>query len=68
MFRYTLSSGLPRGGGISSGWPLKRGSTVVTCICCYKKQSQASRLYKLWLMPPDASHAWASACFTSATL
>ena len=29
MFRFTLSSGLSRGGGLSSGWPLKRGSTVV---------------------------------------
>ena len=28
MFRFTLSSGLSRGGGLSSGWPLKRGSTV----------------------------------------
>ena len=24
MFRFTLSSGLSRGGGLSSGWPLKR--------------------------------------------
>ena len=29
MFIYTLSSGLSRGGGILSGWPLKRGSTVL---------------------------------------
>ena len=29
MFRFTLSSGLSRGGGLSSGWPLKRGSTIV---------------------------------------
>ena len=29
MFRFTLSSGLSRGGGLSSRWPLKRGSTVV---------------------------------------
>ena len=28
MFRFTLSSGLSRGVGLSSGWPLKRGSTV----------------------------------------
>ena len=28
MFRFTLLSGLFRGGGLSSGWPLKRGSTV----------------------------------------
>ena len=28
MFRFTLSSGFSRGGGLSSGWPLKRGSTV----------------------------------------
>ena len=28
MFRFTLSSGLSRGGGLLSGWPLKRGSTV----------------------------------------
>ena len=31
MFRFTLSSGLSRGGGLSSGWPLKRGSTVTPC-------------------------------------
>ena len=30
MFRFTLSSGLSRGAGLSSGWPLKRGSTVYT--------------------------------------
>ena len=29
LFRYTLPSGLSRGGGLSSGWPLKRGSTVL---------------------------------------
>ena len=29
MFRFTLSSGLSRGVGLSSGWPLKRGSTVL---------------------------------------
>ena len=28
MFRFTLSNGLSRGGGLSSGWTLKRGSTV----------------------------------------
>ena len=28
MFRFTLASGLSRGGGLLSGWPLKRGSTV----------------------------------------
>ena len=28
LFRFTLSTGLPRGGGLSSGWPLKRGTTV----------------------------------------
>ena len=28
MSRYTLSSCLSRGGGLLSGWPLKRGSTV----------------------------------------
>ena len=28
MFRFTLSSGPSRGGGLSSGWPLKRGFTV----------------------------------------
>ena len=28
MFRFTLSSGHSKGGGLSSGWPLKRGSTV----------------------------------------
>ena len=29
MLRFTLSSGLSKGGGLSSGWPLKRGSTVM---------------------------------------
>ena len=28
MLRFTLPSGLSREGGLSSGWPLKRGSTV----------------------------------------
>ena len=28
MFRFTLSNGLSRGVGLSSGWPLKRGSAV----------------------------------------
>ena len=28
MFRFILSSDLSRGGGLSSGWPLKRGFTV----------------------------------------
>ena len=28
IFMFTLSSGLSREGGLSSGWPLKRGSTV----------------------------------------
>ena len=28
MFRFTLSIGFPRGVGLSSGWPIKRGSTV----------------------------------------
>ena len=29
MFRFTLSSDLSIGGRLSSGWPLKRGSTVL---------------------------------------
>ena len=29
VFRFTLSSGLSREVGLSSGWPLKRGSTVI---------------------------------------
>ena len=29
MFRYTLSSGLSKGGGLLSGWPLKSGSTIL---------------------------------------
>ena len=29
ILRFTLSSGLSRGGGLLSGWPLKRGSTVL---------------------------------------
>ena len=33
MFRFTLSIGLSRGGGLSSGWPLKRGSTVSVKMC-----------------------------------
>ena len=32
IFRFTLSSGLSRGGGLSSEWPLKRGSTVSLVI------------------------------------
>ena len=33
MFIFTLPSGLSREGGLSSGWPLKRGSTVLhSCI------------------------------------
>ena len=28
MFRFTLPIGLSRGVGLSSGWPLKRDSTV----------------------------------------
>ena len=28
MFRFTLSSGVSTGGGLSSGWHLKRGFTV----------------------------------------
>ena len=35
MFRLTLSSGLSRGVGLSSGWPLKRGSTVCICMTSY---------------------------------
>ena len=31
MFRFTVSSDLSRGVGLSSGWPLKRGSTVLAC-------------------------------------
>ena len=30
MFRFTVSNGLSRGVGLSSGWPFKRGSTVYT--------------------------------------
>ena len=30
MFRFTVSNGLSRGVGPSSGWPHKRGSTVFT--------------------------------------
>ena len=32
MFRFTLSSDLSRRGGLSSGWPLKWGSTVLKHI------------------------------------
>ena len=34
MYRFTLSSSLSRGGGLSSGWPLKRGSTICRCHVC----------------------------------
>ena len=44
MFRFTLSSGLFRGGGLSSGWPLKRGSTVIILIISYYTNNE-----KLWL-------------------
>ena len=32
MFRFTMSSGLSRGCDLSSGWPLKRGSTVFKVV------------------------------------
>ena len=32
MFRFTLSSGVSIGDGLSPGWPLKRGSTVIVPI------------------------------------
>ena len=36
MFRFTLSRGLSRGGDLSSGWPLKRGSTVhINATVCH---------------------------------
>ena len=39
LFRFTLSSGLSRGGDLSSGWSLKRVSTVYIyacfCVCMY---------------------------------
>ena len=51
MFRFALKSGLSRGCGLSSGWPLKRGSTeysydsqqvyVETLISCYSVGLQA---------------------------
>ena len=47
MLRFTLSSGLSRGGGLSSGWPLKRGSTVYTCtseICVCNPSSTIHRV------------------------
>ena len=34
MFRFSLSCGLSKGSGLSSGWPLKRGSTVLTYLSC----------------------------------
>ena len=34
MFIFALSSGLSRGGGLSSGWPPKRGSTVHLKYMC----------------------------------
>ena len=37
MFTFTLSSGLSRGVSHSSGWPLKRGSTIFVLI--YKKKN-----------------------------
>ena len=30
MFRFTLSCGLSRGGGLSSGWPLKSGIYIIS--------------------------------------
>ena len=32
MFRFTVSSSLSRGVGLKSGWPLKRGSTVLLML------------------------------------
>ena len=37
MFRFTLSSGLSRAVGLSSGWPLKRGSTVLIKLDLVKR-------------------------------
>ena len=34
MFTFALSSGISRGGGFSSGWPPKRGSTVHLKYMC----------------------------------
>ena len=34
MFKFILSSGLSRGCGIPSGWPLKRGSIVISSVQC----------------------------------
>ena len=41
MFRFTLLSGLLRGSGLSSGWPLKRDSTVLhrNTFSCWWKDS-----------------------------
>ena len=52
MFRFTLSSGLSRGGDLLSGWPLKRGSTVLTIKyglsnCAYMETAtQINPIYK----------------------
>ena len=32
MFRFTLFSGLSRGDGLSLGWPLKKGSTILLFV------------------------------------
>ena len=50
MFRFTLSSGLSREGGLLSGWPLKRGSTVYARLAEYnaKKNSEVREQVHSW--------------------
>ena len=38
MFRFTLSSGLSREGRLPSGWPLKRGFTVVLYVSLFLRK------------------------------
>ena len=51
MFRFTLSSGLSRGGSLSSGWPLKRGSTL-----CDFEESDGIGWSLIWQTRSDGLH------------
>ena len=47
MSRFTLSSGLSGGGGLSSGWPLKRGSTVISFYLCLHQVGEKLGKYEV---------------------
>ena len=51
MFIFTLSSGLSRGCGLSPGWPLKRGSTVMNSTPFLRKMDSLTKGLPLCLDP-----------------